>query len=58
MLMVAGIIVVILGYFLLGRGSMTAAPVLLVVGYCVMIPMSIILWVKRPEDKQESRTGE
>ena len=45
----AGIAVIGLGYFLLsippadGFWSLTMAPVLLVVGYCVIIPASILL---------------
>ncbi|HKY59553.1 MAG TPA: hypothetical protein VJP59_00950 [Gemmatimonadota bacterium] len=31
-----------LGYFLLARGSMTLAPVFLVLGYCVLLPIGII----------------
>jgi hypothetical protein len=58
LLLVAGIIVITLGYMLLGRGSITAAPILLVIGYCVIVPLSIILWVKRPASKQESKLGE
>ena len=57
LLLIAGLVVVTIGYLLLGKGSLTAAPVLLVVGYCVMIPLSIILWVRKPEDKQ-TRSGE
>jgi hypothetical protein len=56
-----GILIIVLGYFLLGRGSITAAPLLLVLGYCVVVPLSIILWIKRPEDKQKpdsTGTGE
>ena len=34
---------IVLGYYLLGRGSITAAPVLLVVGYVVLLPLAIIL---------------
>jgi hypothetical protein len=34
---------VILGYVLLSQGSVTAAPVLLVAGYCVLIPLAFIL---------------
>jgi hypothetical protein len=39
----------LLGYFCLSRGpednplSLTVAPILLVLGYCVIIPVSIIL---------------
>lgn len=31
-----------LGYFLLNQGSITAAPVLLVLGYVVLLPLAII----------------
>ncbi len=31
------------GFILLGQNSIVAAPVLLVVGYCVLIPLSIII---------------
>ena len=31
------------GYFLLARGSTTAAPILLVLGYCVLLPLGLIL---------------
>ena len=37
------VIVIIIGYFLLGSGSMTLAPVLLVLGYCVLIPIAIMV---------------
>jgi uncharacterized membrane protein len=64
LLLVAGILVVIIGYLFLGTGSITAAPILLVLGYCVIIPLSIVLWVKkpdqpkRPDDTTPSGTGE
>ena len=31
------------GYLLLAQGSTTAAPVLLVLGYCVLLPLGLIL---------------
>ena len=31
------------GYFLLAQGSTTAAPFLLVLGYCVLLPLGLIL---------------
>ena len=31
------------GYWLLDRGSTTAAPILLVLGYCVFIPVGLAL---------------
>lgn len=39
----AGILTVSLGYFLLSGGSITAAPLLLVLGYLVLLPLAIIL---------------
>lgn len=38
-----GLATIALGYFLLGRGSITMAPVLLVAGYVVLLPLAIIL---------------
>lgn len=38
----AGVAAVALGYFLLARGSTVAAPLLLVLGYGVLIPVGII----------------
>ena len=39
----AGIVTVGLGYFLLSEGSITAAPLLLVLGYVILLPLAIIL---------------
>ena len=58
LMLVAGIVIVLLGYLLLGRGSITAAPILLVMGYCVVIPLSIILWSRGPDDRRQTKTGE
>jgi hypothetical protein len=38
----AGIVCLALGYWLLARGSITAAPLLLVLAYVVLLPMAII----------------
>ncbi|MBN2226544.1 MAG: hypothetical protein JW763_04205 [candidate division Zixibacteria bacterium] len=38
-----GIITIIVGYITLAAGSITLAPILLVLGYCVLIPVSIII---------------
>ena len=38
-----GILVIIVGYISLAAGSITLAPILLVLGYCVLIPVSIII---------------
>jgi Ca2+/Na+ antiporter len=53
LMLVAGIVVVMAGYIFLGQGSISVAPILLVLGYCVVIPLSIILWVKKPEDVEK-----
>lgn len=34
---------IIVGYITLGSGSITLAPILLVLGYCVLFPLGIIL---------------
>lgn len=38
-----GVVALIAGYWLLAQGSITAAPILLVVGYVVLIPLAVIL---------------
>ncbi len=40
---VAGLVCMILGYYLLSQGSITAAPLLLVLAYVVLLPLAIIL---------------
>jgi hypothetical protein len=39
---IAGLLALVAGYWLLGRGSITAAPLLLVLGYVVLLPAAII----------------
>lgn len=39
----AGLITLTLGYWLLAKGSITAAPLLLVLAYVVLLPLAIIL---------------
>lgn len=43
LLLAAGLGAITLGYVLLARGSTVAAPLLLVLGYAVLIPLGIIL---------------
>ena len=38
----AGVLCLALGYWLLAQGSITAAPLLLVLAYVVLLPMAII----------------
>lgn len=42
-LLVLGLAVLAAGYTLLARGSTVAAPLLLVLGYVVLIPLSLVL---------------
>lgn len=39
----AGLLVIVLGYVLLAQGSITAAPLLLVLGYLVLLPLALVL---------------
>lgn len=42
-LLVIGIVVIIAGFVSLAKGSITLAPILLVTGYCVIIPLAILI---------------
>ena len=46
------LIVIIVGYILLGEGSVTLAPLLLVIGYCVLVPIALL--IKDPAKQEES----
>lgn len=37
----AAVASILMGYLLLSRGSITAAPILLVLGYCVLVPYGL-----------------
>ena len=37
------IFTIIVGYVFLGSGDITIAPILLVLGYCVLVPIAILL---------------
>lgn len=50
------ILVIIAGYFSLGSGSITLAPILLVIGYCVLIPVALI--IKSGAEEQDSSPAE
>ena len=42
-----GLVLIALGFVFLSRGSITLAPLLLVAGYCFVIPLGLIWGVKR-----------
>jgi hypothetical protein len=50
-----GIFVIVIGYITLGYGSITLAPILLVLGYCVIIPIAIIINGGRERPKESTR---
>ena len=50
------IIVIIIGFVTLGQGSITLAPLLLVVGYCILLPIALIIKGKPEENSQSSNT--
>ncbi|NNF06206.1 MAG: hypothetical protein HKN21_05560 [Candidatus Eisenbacteria bacterium] len=37
----AALVSILLGFFVLSRGSITLAPILLVLGYCVLVPYGL-----------------
>jgi len=51
--LLAGLVIIIVGFIALRMGSITLAPLLLVLGYCVVIPIGILLRAKT--DPQEGR---
>jgi len=36
------LVVIIIGFFTLSQGSITLAPILLTIGYCVLVPVAIL----------------
>jgi len=50
-----GILAIVVGYIFLSMGSLTLAPILLVAGYCVIIPISII--ISGEKKKKVEKTG-
>lgn len=48
-LFAVGLLVIIAGFIFLGTGDTVFAPILLVLGYCVIIPVAIIIKDKKKE---------
>ncbi|MFZ1684781.1 MAG: hypothetical protein WAU88_11745 [Candidatus Zixiibacteriota bacterium] len=48
----AALVTMIIGFVLLGTGSITLAPLLLVIAYCVLVPVAILV-----KDEPKSDTG-
>ena len=56
-LLLAGVVAVLFGYVLLNRGSVTAAPVLLVLGYMVLIPAGLLAGLRQSDGPEETKAG-
>jgi len=41
-ILTVGFVSIVLGYVFLGLGSISLAPVLLVLGYCVLVPLALL----------------
>ena len=42
MIIIFALAAIVIGYVTLARGSISLAPVLLVLGYCILIPIALI----------------
>lgn len=51
---ILALVIIIIGYISLGYGSITLAPVLLIAGYCVLIPIAIMI-KGRPDEADTVR---
>ena len=47
LLFAGGLLDIIIGWFLLRGGHITIAPIMLILGYCVIIPLAIVLRKKK-----------
>ena len=57
LLLAAGVVAVFVGYYLLNSGSTTAAPLLLLLGYTVLVPAGLI-WGLGDHSGEEGGEGE
>ncbi len=55
--MAAALIVIAIGYVMLGEGSITLAPLLLVIGYCVLIPAALLIKDPARQRREEAETA-
>jgi uncharacterized membrane protein HdeD (DUF308 family) len=56
MILGAALVSIILGFITLASGSITLAPILLVLGYCVLIPVGIMIKDK-PTNADQSKSS-
>ncbi|GAB4324067.1 MAG: hypothetical protein Kow0074_16720 [Candidatus Zixiibacteriota bacterium] len=56
-LFLTALLVIVVGYLALAQGSITLAPILLVLGYCVIIPVAILYRGSDTSSTEETPTG-
>jgi len=59
-LMAVGLALLVIGYIFLAVGDITVAPILLVLGYCVVIPAAILITGrsgKAPSEEKEAHSN-
>lgn len=56
-LLILGIVMLIIGYFLMAQGDITISPILLIIAYLIIFPLSIIwgafIGKKKPNNTQD-----
>ena len=45
--LIIAVVVMIIGWVLLAKGSMTLAPLLLIISYCILVPISIMIGLRK-----------
>lgn len=56
-LFAVALVVIVLGYITLASGSITIAPILLVLGYCVIVPVAILYRGSDSSSSEGAPTG-
>jgi hypothetical protein len=56
-LFLAGLATIVIGYIALAQGSITLAPILLVLGYCVIVPVAILYRDRSSAGTQQKAAG-
>ncbi|MBD3284966.1 hypothetical protein GF359_01210 [candidate division WOR-3 bacterium] len=54
LLLLAGVISIGLGFWFLHKGSITLAPILMVLGYCVIVPLALLLRIPKSGESKKA----
>jgi hypothetical protein len=52
-----GLLFIVVGFIFLGVGDITISPILLVLGYCVIIPLGILFPKKKEGEPASEKSG-